>query len=221
MKRSLDWQLEHLGSQMIKMGALCEEAIDAAAKCLQNADQKLAAGVFETDASIDHMEHEIEGLCMRLILTRQPVAGDLRAVTAAMRMAADMERIGDQAADVTEILRYADLTCFAGATHILQMAKASSAMVTEAIDSYVRRDASRARAVIASDDEVDALFVRVRQELIGIIAQEPASAVQCMDLLMIAKYFERIADHAQNIAEWVVYTLEGSLPARDDVRGGR
>ena len=221
MKTSMDRELNELGARLIRMGALCETAIAGAASCLQNREKENVSAVFGTDAAIDHMHHELEDMCLRLILTRQPVAGDLRAVTAAMQIAGDMERIGDQAADVTEILRFWDSGVFAGGTHIDKKAQAASKMVTDAIDSFVRRDDELAQSVIAADDRVDELFVRVWQELIELIARQDQNGVACMDLLMIAKYFERIADHAENIARWVLYRLHGTLPERDDVRGGR
>lgn len=210
MRNRFDQQLEKLHVEMITMGALCETAISAAAKSILDRDPSLWDKVYETDAQIDQMERDIEGLCMRLLLHQQPVAGDLRTISSALKMISDMERIGDQAADICEIVVLLE----PGAAqktpmHITQMARATIHMVTDSLDAFVRRDEALAHAVIQEDDEVDALFSATRTDLIERIRAERESAEEAIDLMMIAKYLERIGDHATNIAEWVVYSITG------------
>ncbi len=218
MVHNMDRQLQSLDGRLITLGGCCCEIIESAAQTLHEQGDTQIQKVFELDERIDHQAMEIQQYCMYLMLMRTPVASDLRSVTAAMRMAQDMERIGDQAADLTQIVRFVDVQAFTGATNILQMAAKTTDMVRLAMDSYLYNDAAKAQAVIQMDDEVDALFTRVRQELIDLIARDAQQAASCMDFLMIAKYFERIGDHAQNIADWVLYVLQGELPARDDTR---
>ena len=191
MRNRLDEQLELLNTELIRMGALCEDGISQAAKVLVTRDEALRRAVDETEQEIDRKEREIEAICLRLLLQQQPVAKDLRLISAAMKMIADMERIGDQASDIAEI------------------ARAALNMVTNSVDSFVRRDMDIARAVEKADDEVDALFNKVKSEIIALIAEKPEEGETCLDLLMVAKYFERIGDHAVNIAEWVVLSLTG------------
>ncbi len=191
MRNRLDEQLELLNTELIRMGALCEDGISQAAKVLVTRDEALRRAVDETEQEIDRKEREIEAICLRLLLQQQPVAKDLRLISAAMKMIADMERIGDQASDIAE------------------MARAAVKMVTNSVDSFVRRDIDIARAVEKADDEVDALFNKVKSEIIALIAEKPEEGETCLDLLMVAKYFERIGDHAVNIAEWVVFSLTG------------
>lgn len=191
MRNRLDEQLELLNTELIRMGALCEDGIAQAAKVLVTRDEALRRAVDETEQEIDRKEREIEAICLRLLLQQQPVAKDLRLISAAMKMIADMERIGDQASDIAE------------------MARAAVNMVTNSVDSFVRRDMDIARAVEKADDEVDALFNKVKSEIIALIAEKPEEGETCLDLLMVAKYFERIGDHAVNIAEWVVFSLTG------------
>lgn len=218
MRNRFDQQLEKLHVEMITMGALCETAISAAAKSILDRDPSLWDKVYETDAQIDQMEREIEGLCMRLLLHQQPVAGDLRTISSALKMISDMERIGDQAADIVELLGYLGEEELDMNTHIGDMARATIKMVTESIDSFVKLDLAMAKAVIDYDDVVDDLFVQVKGELTQAIRGNVASGELCLDLLMIAKYFERIGDHATNIAEWVCYAIDGVRP--DSERGG-
>ena len=218
MVRNMDQQLESLDRRLIALGRCCCDIIERAALTLHDQDDTKIQKVFELDGKIDHQAMELQQYCMYLMLMRNPVAGDLRSVTAAMHMAQDMERIGDQAADLTQIVRFVDVQAFTGATDILRMAAKTTDMVRLAMDSYLYGDAAKAQSVIQTDDEVDALFTRVRQELIDLIARDAKQAASCMDFLMIAKYFERIGDHAQNIADWVLYVLQGELPARNDTR---
>lgn len=208
MRNRLDEQLELLNTELIRMGALCEDGISQAAKVLVTRDEALRRAVDETEQEIDRKEREIEAICLRLLL-QQPVAKDLRLISAAMKMIADMERIGDQASDIAEMVEHIRAEVLPGSLHIAEMARAAVKMVTNSVDSFVRRDIDFARAVEKADDEVDALFNKVKSEIIALIAEKPEEGETCLDLLMVAKYFERIGDHAVNIAEWVVFSLTG------------
>ena len=208
MRTRFDRQLEQLNVELIRMGALCEEAISIVAKSLLNSDLTYLPHALELDDQIDEMEREIEALCMKILL-QQPVASDLRVVSSALKMISDMERIGDQARDIAEMLGYVVQHRFESRLHIGDMARASIKMVTDSIDSFVRKDYDAAVAVIQSDDVVDALFQKVKEELTAAIAAQPDNGEIFLDLLMIAKYFERIGDHATNIAEWVCYSITG------------
>ena len=209
MRNRFDRQLEQLHDEMIKMGAMCECVISKAAKSLENKDEKRIEEIFEIDKQIDQMEREIESLCMRLLLQQQPVAGDLRTVSSALKMISDMERIGDQASDIAEILKHIETVDVKSKLHINDMAKATIKMVSDSTMSFVNNDVDGARQVIKDDDIVDDLFVKVKQEITELIKTGEQSGEFCLDLLMIAKYFERIGDHATNIAEWVVYSIIG------------
>ena len=212
MRNRFDEQLEKLNAELITMGALCEQAITIAINALLygNDDDKVQFNkVHETEREIDQKERDIENLCMRLLLQQQPVAGDLRKISSALKMISDMERIGDQARDIAEMLEYVVQYKFESRVHIGDMARASIKMVTDSIDSFVRKDYDAAVAVIASDDVVDTLFQKVKDELTAAVAAQPENGEIFLDLLMIAKYFERIGDHATNIAEWVCYSLTG------------
>lgn len=209
MRNRLDEQLELLNTELIRMGALCEDGISQAAKVLVTRDEALRRAVDETEQEIDRKEREIEAICLRLLLQQQPVAKDLRLISAAMKMIADMERIGDQASDIAEMVEHIRAEVLPGSLHIAEMARAAVNMVTNSVDSFVRRDMDTARAVEKADDEVDALFNKVKSEIIALIAEKPEEGETCLDLLMVAKYFERIGDHAVNIAEWVVFSLTG------------
>ncbi|MGN1307434.1 MAG: phosphate signaling complex protein PhoU [Faecousia sp.] len=208
MRTSFDEQLALLNRRLIEMGALCEDAISASMRALAE-EPKAAEKTKNIEREIDHAEREIEALCMKLLLQQQPVARDLRAISSALKMISDMERIGDQASDIAEIMRYINNDDIMSATHLAQMAKAASRMVTSSVDSFVRRDLGLARQVQEDDDTVDALFDTVKQELVAGIRQEPSRGSECLDILMIAKYLERIGDHAVNVAEWVEYSITG------------
>ena len=209
MRSRFDEQLSLLNRELIEMGALCEEAIALASRALMEGDQTLPARVSQIDAEIDRMERQIESMCLKLLLQQQPVARDLRQISAALKMVTDMERIGDQAADISEIIGFLKGRTIAGCADIGQMAAAASRMVTGSVDAYVKRDTALAKSVMAEDDVVDGCFDRVKHALIGMIAQNPDDGEYALDLLMIAKYFERIADHAVNIASWVVFSVTG------------
>lgn len=209
MRNQFDEQLEQLNQQMIHMGGLCETAISLAVQALQKGSRHLIKDVREVDGEIDRMERDIEAFCMGLLLHQQPIARDLRQVSSALKMISDMERIGDQASDIAEIAKCISGSEAEGDHLIREMAREAVKMVSGSVGSYVRRDLELARDVIGYDDVVDSWFDRIRQELIGEIAGGSAAGEYCMDLLMIAKYLERIGDHAVNIAEWVEYSITG------------
>ena len=202
-------QLETLNTNMIQMGALCEDAISAAIQSLLEDDRTIAKKVADTELEIDQMERDIERQCMRLLLMQQPVATDLRVVSSALRMIADLERIGDQAFDIADITKSGSFQGFSGKVHIKEMAKAAIHMVTDSVESYVKQDVQLAKHVAEEDDVVDELFLKVRRELAELIHTDQNASEQAMDLLMIAKYLERIGDHAVNVSEWVIYSVTG------------
>lgn len=208
MRSRFDEQLSELNSELIKMGALCENAIAMSAKALMDGDIELAARVVEFDTDIDQKERDIENRCMKLLLQQQPVASDLRTISSALKMITDMERIGDQSADIAEIVATAHITASDETLHIGDMARAVIKMVTESVDAFVKRDIELARATIAYDDVVDGLFDAVKKALAERF-KKGGEMEYALDLLMIAKYFERIGDHATNIAEWVIYSVTG------------
>lgn len=210
MRNKFETQLEELNRELIHMGALVEESIDSAVKALCNQDKEEARKAIAFDRKIDYKEKEIEDLCLKLILQQQPVARDLRQISAALKMITDMERIGDQAADISDIAIFlAEEKYIKSLETIPEMAGATIRMVTGSIDAFVKSDLELARSVIDSDDIVDDLFVKVKDDLITLVHQNPDNGRQAMDLLMVAKYFERIGDHAVNIAEWVVFSITG------------
>jgi phosphate transport system protein len=209
MRNRLDTQLDKLNNQLISMGALCENAIAIAVKALMNNDIVLAKSVKTVEIEIDQKEKEIENLCLNLILQQQPVAKDLRLISAALKMITDMERIGDQAADIAEIVSYIDLSASIHKVHISDMAGATIKMVTDSIDAFVKHDLKLAEEVIQYDDIVDELFCKIKTDVISLITGNPQNGEQFVDIIMIAKYLERIGDHATNIAEWVVFSING------------
>lgn len=209
MKNRFDEQVEILNSQMIEMGAMIETTIENACEALQSGNLELARSIIDADTLVDRKERDIETLCLRMLLTRQPVAHDLRVVSSALKMITDMERIGDQAADISEIVTFLDYSTVVQPEHFGAMARAAIDMVHRAIDAYVRRDVALARDVIQSDDTVDGLFTDVKRELIEFLSADASRGSEALDMLMIAKYFERIGDHATNIAEWVEYSVTG------------
>lgn len=210
MRNRFDEQLEQLNVGLIKMGALCEESIACAVKALfDEKTSEMIAKVNDNEEETDHMEHDIEALCMKLLLHQQPVAKDLRCVSSALKMISDMERIGVQSQDIAEIAGFVHSTELAGKVHISDMANEAISMVTMSVDSFVRKDVKLAKEAIEADDKVDARFLEVKRELIELVRSDSGDAEYFMDLLMAAKYLERIADHATNIAEWVVYSITG------------
>lgn len=210
MRNRFDEQLEQLNIELIRMGALCEESIACAVKALfDEKTEEMIAKVNDNEIETDHMEHDIEALCMKLLLHQQPVARDLRSVSSALKMISDMERIGDQSQDIAEIAGFVHSTNLAAKVHISDMANEAISMVTMSVDSFVKKDIELAQKAIDADDNVDRRFIEVKQELISLVRSDAEEAEYFMDLLMAAKYLERIADHATNIAEWVLYSITG------------
>lgn len=209
MRKTFDEQLEQLHINLIKMGSLCEEAISLSAKMILESEEGLKSKIMPLEEEIDHMEREIETRCMRLLLQQQPVARDLRAISAALKMISDMERIGDQAADIAELAPYLAGKPGQELLPIGEMARATVVMVTDSVEAYVKNNLTLARQVMQEDDEVDALFLKLKESLTDLIRRSEIGAETALDLLMAAKYFERIGDHAVNIAEWVEYSITG------------
>lgn len=210
MRGKFDQQLFQLNKELITMGSLCESAIAMSAKALLEGDREKAEQVPELSGQIDQKERQIEGLCMKLLLQQQPVARDLRVISSALKMVTDMERIGHQSADIAEIILVARLQAWEDAQDIHDMALSTIKMVTDAIDAFVRQDVALAHAVVDYDDVVDGYFDKVKENLIRRLRAPEMEAEYAMDLLMIAKYFERIGDHAVNIAGWVQFSITGS-----------
>ena len=205
MPNRFDRQLEELNEMLIHMGELCETAIEEATGALEGHDIARAKAVITADSEIDQMEKEIENLCLKLLLQQQPVARDLRRISASLKMITDMERIGDQTADIADIVIATKST-----EDINQMAEATVKMVRDSVSAYVQKDLELARKVMDADDEVDDLFDLVKGDLIKFISDHKGSAGdEAIDLIMIAKYLERIGDHATNIAEWVEFSITG------------
>ena len=218
MRKTFDEQLDLLSQELTHMGALCETAIASATEALKNRDVDLAKHAIAADQEIDQQEREIERLCLKLLLQQQPVARDLRQISSALKMITDMERIGEQAADISEIVTYmSEENLIQELDRIDAMARAASQMVTRSVDAYVKKDLELAKKVIADDDAVDELFEEIKRELIRMIAGEPNCGEQALDFLMIAKYLERIGDHATNIAEWVEFSILGRHPEQDEI----
>ena len=208
MRNKFDLQLELLNRDLIEMGALCERALSVIAKVLQSGELALLEESNKLEEEIDHMESEIEQLCLRLLLQQQPVARDLRLISAALKMITDMERIGDQTQDIADILKVGNIEP-TESDILIKMAQATMKMVTGSVDAYVQKDLVLTEEVFQSDDEVDRLFLEEREVLIAGIAANPQSGAVALDQLMIAKYFERIGDHAVNIANWVRFSVTG------------
>lgn len=209
MRRNFDGQLNRLNEEMIQMGTMIEENIQRAIGALVKCDAALAKEIMEQDAQVDKKQREIENICFHLLIQQQPVAADLRMITAAMKMVTDMERIGDHAADISELtILLSRVGAISGFETIRKMAAEAEVMLVRSIDAFSERDVEKAREVIAHDDVVDALFDKVKAELIERLKQDAERGEWEVDMLMIAKYLERIGDHATNIAEWVIYSLD-------------
>lgn len=210
MRSRFDQQLMQLNEMLVQTGELCEQAISQTMVALSSSSDEIAREAIRADAHIDQMERDIEHLCLKLLLQQQPVAGDLRQVSAALKMITDMERIGDQAADIAEIVKSTDMSLVRGFPKIPQMAAKTSEMVHDAVRSFVDRDLALATATQAADDAVDRMFDEVATEMIDFIVHaDAADAQKAIDVIMIAKYLERIGDHATNIAEWVDFSITG------------
>lgn len=208
MRSKFDEQLGKLNNEMIDMGNLIISNITSAIRAMKNKDRELALQIMRKDAEVDSAQKRIESTCFNLLIQQQPVARDLRTVTAAMKMVTDMERIGDHAADISEItVHLGDTSHIEKYEHISRMAAETTMMLSRAIEAYVERDTVKAEEVIAHDDVVDNLFNDAKSDVIDLIRTSPEDGIEATDLLMIAKYFERIGDHATNIAEWVIYSL--------------
>jgi phosphate transport system protein len=210
MRRAFDRDLEVLHTSLIRMAGTMEDSLEKAITALRTSDFELARSVIAGDKIINDMEKGVESICMRLLLTQQPVAGDLRAISTALKMVTDMERIGDHATDISEIvLRIGNDPLIKDLTHITAMAKEAISMVRRSVDAFINADLELAEEVQSDDDKVDALFDTIMQEVIDYLAGGGANPGQAIDLLMIAKYLERVGDHAENIAEWVVFSITG------------
>ena len=211
MRNKFDMQLQHLNEQLIHMGELCEVAINRATTALQKGDIEQAREVREADEEIDQMEKDIERLCLKLLLQQQPVARDLRQISAALKMITDMERIGDQASDIAEIIISEKKAEAADIPVIVKMSEAAAKMVRDSVNAYVEKDLELSRAVIEYDDVVDEMFEENKKQLIDYISKNSGEGgKEAIDLIMVAKYLERIADHATNIAEWVEFSITGT-----------
>ena len=209
MRSGFDKQLTELNREMISMGSLCENAIAMSAKALLDGDTALAKKVSELSAQIERKERDIESMCLKLLLQQQPVAKDLRIISSALKMVTDMERIGDHAADISELtVAMAGTPYKLRGDNIKRMAAETIVMLVDAVDSYVTKDMAKARAVIDHDDVVDDLFLKVKADLIQVIRENPEYGEYAADLLMVNKYLERIGDHATNLAEWVIFALD-------------
>ena len=208
MRNKFDMQLELLNEQLTRMGELCELAINRVTKALVEGNLEQAKKVMAADEEIDQMEKDIERLCLKLLLQQQPVAKDLRQISAALKMITDMERIGDQTADIAEIIISAGMSDAGDVKKIEEMSAGVARMVNDSVTAYVERDLELARKVMEADDNIDRLFDDIRGSIINLIA-EGNRGEQGVDLIMIAKYLERIGDHATNIAEWVEFSITG------------
>ena len=197
-----------MNDELIEMGSLIEQAIELACSALVRQDVEKAQKAISFDEEIDHQERDIESLCMKLLLQQQPVARDLRQISAALKMITDLERIGDQAEDIAEIVISGQVN--EGEELLRDMAASTIKMVTESVDAYVKHDTMLAEKVIAEDDIVDGWFDRVKHTLIRRMTTDPGEGERAVDLLMIAKYFERIGDHAVNVAQWVIFSVTGT-----------
>jgi phosphate transport system protein len=210
MRNRFDEQLNELNNNLIEMGALVEAAIGKATKAFETQDAELSKTVLAADDLVDSKEKDIEARCLKLLLSQQPVARDLRQISTALKMITDLERIGDHAIDISELALF-----LSGEEYILDpenipfMAAVTQKMVTESIDAFVKKDLDLAKSVIAKDDVVDELFSKTKKDLIRLVHDNADFGEQAFDLLQIAKYYERIGDHAVNVAEWVIFSITG------------
>ncbi len=210
IRARFDDELSYLNTELIKMGALCERAVTSALEVFLQHDKSKVSVASKLEKEIDAKERDIEDLCMKLILRQQPVAGDLRLISSAIKMISDMERIGDQAQDIADIAVNMEGADYENKIHIKAMSETALKMVTKSVDSFVQKDSQLAEAVINMDDEVDSGFDKIKDELISAVREDKERSKDYIDILMIAKYIERIGDHAVNIAEWVEYSLTGT-----------
>lgn len=211
MRSKFDEQLAELNSVMTEMGNKIIQSINRAIEALVNRDEAAARVIMDEDEEVDRLQKKVENICFNLLIQQQPVAKDLRTVTAAMKMVTDMERIGDHAADISEITilmgQNSQIDKF---EHISKMAAETTLMLNHSIEAYVEKDVVKAKEVINHDDIVDDLFLEAKKDVMKLIKESPSEGEEATDILMIAKYFERIGDHATNIAEWVIYSMKTS-----------
>ena len=212
MRSRFDKELSELNNELVNMGTLIEQAIQNSVDALVNQNVEEARKAVDYDTEIDKKEKDIETICYKLLLHQQPVAGDLRLITAALKMISDMERIGDQAADISELtIAMGQKPDVLKDGNLNRMASETIIMLIQSIEAYVERDMDKAREVIAHDDVIDELFIKVKSDLIDFISKNPNKGEQAADLLMVNKYLERIGDHATNIAEWVIFSLDDKI----------
>lgn len=212
MRKKFDQELEAVKDNLAKMGLLCQQGIEMAIEYIEKPDQKLETSIAETEQEIDDMERQIENQCLKLFMREQPVAGDLRAVSAAMRMISDLERIGDHAEDIAEVAKYLneDGSPAGSMNELREMSRAASAMVRNAVEAYAKKNLDLANQVAASDDVVDSYFEKIKRDIATQISENVESAQHGLDSLMVAKYLERIGDHSVNLAEWVRFMITGN-----------
>lgn len=212
MRKKFDQELEAVKENLAKMGLLCEQGIEMAIEYIEKPDQKLETSIAETEQEIDDMERQIESQCLKLFMREQPVASDLRAVSAAMRMISDLERIGDHAEDIAEVAKYLneDGSPAGSMNELREMSRAASAMVRNAVEAYAKKNLDLANQVAASDDVVDSYFEKIKRDIATQISENVESAQHGLDSLMVAKYLERIGDHSVNLAEWVRFMITGN-----------
>ena len=210
MRTKFDEQLSTLNHDLIRMGSICEEVIALAAKALVSGDLELAHKIGPLSLELAQMERSVETLCLKLLLQQQPVASDLRHISSALKMITDMDRIGVQAEDIAELVTFMKPNQHRNLELIREMARFTIHMVTGSVDAFVAQNAQYAQQVIDQDDVVDDYFLKVKSSLIELLTKHPEEGQEALDLLMIAKYFERIGDHAVNIAEWVIFSVTGS-----------
>ena len=222
MRNRFDRELVQLNDELIEMGSLIEKAIEMAVTALVKQDAELAQKTIEMYTEIDNQERTIENLCLKLLLQQQPVARDLRVISAALKMITDMERIGDHATDISEItIQLADQQYIKELERTQEMAKEATVMLVKSIEAFVNKDIVLAGEVIGRDDRVDELFAEIKDELIDLIHQDTNNGAQAADFLMIAKYLERIGDHATNIAEWVIFSITGQHKSYEAEKNGQ
>lgn len=210
MRSRLTQQLHRLNEELLEMAMLVEDSITKTAYALEHIDHELAQQIINEDEQINEKEKDIETIGLKLLLQQQPVANDLRLISAALKIITDLERIGDQCADICDLLLHMNNnTLQQMLIPILQMADATSKMVKDSIDAYIEKDIPKAVLAIESDDYIDTIFLSIKQELMDIIKSEVVGSEQALDYLMMAKYFERIGDHAVNIAKRVIFSLTG------------
>lgn len=219
LRKEYNSQLQELHDMLTRMGKLCQEVIALATKALRIEEDGLYEHIFSLDEQIDQAQNDVQAFCLKLLLLQNPIASDLRRISAALKMVSDMERIGDQAADIAELAPYLVQAGVEGRVHIQEMGEATVKMVEDSVAAFVEDNQELAQRVIAADDVVDDLFEKVRDELIELIRENAIDPQAAMDLLMAAKYCERIGDHAVNIAEWVDYTITGQLQNNEHVKG--